>query len=1191
MRLKHWPNRIDYRYDCVIIRARFDANKNIQDMMKAKRLLIAGEEEFQYEMSWFPEPWNFAESPGGIAEGRNPPPPDMALDAWHPLEKAQYPHYFAKRMKRKKAYMEWYLKKYGVPEPPMLSITVPGSYEDHFRMRDENHDVNEQSSDIDEIEDLTFLSSSKSIMTISSTDNNLEKSASNENDQVEYDNLEEKKKEHMNETIDLLSEESHNEDIEMNDDATKKTYSSFLIDDLASTPSLCSDEEDERRQLTDDINDEIVIEILLNEIISKIELIEDNVHNRQELSTEIKLLLNSIIEQIDSTGRKINNKRLLEENSEDDILVDVSKNSKRVRFESVLIDDDDDNSLPSTETSIEEIHLDNESTLFISELFESNRSKKRYTPYNRFLYHLGLDLCLERVLNDKNDKINTHAPLPHLNTQQMEMLTIYNKALNPERLHSCKYCQFNTDSYHVMENHYRTPHSILNRNNTTSFKKYQCTYCTFKTFRLSQLKQHFENRHGRHILLELQLSQYTCSFCPYETDNQDRMKKHKTYCEQKFVNSNMLNENLALTIEQNGYVNEKKRSGQKIVYTAVEKNNSGTVRVRLDLPSSSSDSSFPFVAYNVMEKPTNKQKQSFNCNKKFQHGSRKNEKKSNNRLKNKNDVIETVILEDSSESDDNYNDSNYEQDQEANGLETEESNKKKDVGFEPSRNQKNKKTTLYKPSVQPTTIISPPSQTPRTYPMILPRIANNVLLPANVITLNTDEPIQILDGGDGAIDDLYQSCIVCRRMILKSTYSRHLRLNHNVQSVYGLPLESVMKTPEILPPNSAQLTSPKPVLVLSTPELPSSSLSPASHTPGATKPSSNIINNSNKKNPFLTSSPIMLTKPSTSVSNESSNICPWCNKAYNQFVALIGHLMRFHRLSIDSAKDVIAQSTKSGLSTEKNVVSSYNMSKEDQRKVQFDKEVKRIQTEFIDEFYWKSVAPKCFIYEFKELSCFYCNENVSNLEHHLAFSHKIQMTTLLTNDQCCLCGLRCADTNLTLLEHQLRVHEGATYSAELKKFIRFQPPPNKTIHSIAQIKSVRALPNVSSKSPITLKSPSFPTSTMLINNRTGTPQKNSSEIIDVQNNEQRQRLAQTPKPLSTSTEKKFGCRKCNTGCLFTFDEMVNHLKIQHVLEVKLLRSCLICQRTFPKGVEYNMHVLEHVKQQNLMLKIKRTETL
>ncbi|CAF0729271.1 unnamed protein product [Adineta ricciae] len=119
-RREHWPDRLAYRQRMVEYRARFDANKNVQDLMKAKRQLIAGEEEFKKAMYWHTENFNFPESPSGIAEGRYPTPDDSALDAWHPLEKAQYPTYFATREKRKKAYMEWYLKRYGIPDPPMM---------------------------------------------------------------------------------------------------------------------------------------------------------------------------------------------------------------------------------------------------------------------------------------------------------------------------------------------------------------------------------------------------------------------------------------------------------------------------------------------------------------------------------------------------------------------------------------------------------------------------------------------------------------------------------------------------------------------------------------------------------------------------------------------------------------------------------------------------------------------------------------------------------------------------------------------------------------------------------------------------------------------------------------------------------------------------------------------------------------
>lgn len=41
--------------------------------------------------------------------------PDAVVDYWHPLKKAQYPDYFAKREERKKEFVEWYNKTYGKP--------------------------------------------------------------------------------------------------------------------------------------------------------------------------------------------------------------------------------------------------------------------------------------------------------------------------------------------------------------------------------------------------------------------------------------------------------------------------------------------------------------------------------------------------------------------------------------------------------------------------------------------------------------------------------------------------------------------------------------------------------------------------------------------------------------------------------------------------------------------------------------------------------------------------------------------------------------------------------------------------------------------------------------------------------------------------------------------------------------------
>lgn len=58
-----------------------------------------------------------ANSPGGAAFEREVIPPDWVLDYWHPLEKAQYPDYFARREQRKQEYVVWWEKQYGKHDP------------------------------------------------------------------------------------------------------------------------------------------------------------------------------------------------------------------------------------------------------------------------------------------------------------------------------------------------------------------------------------------------------------------------------------------------------------------------------------------------------------------------------------------------------------------------------------------------------------------------------------------------------------------------------------------------------------------------------------------------------------------------------------------------------------------------------------------------------------------------------------------------------------------------------------------------------------------------------------------------------------------------------------------------------------------------------------------------------------------
>ncbi|XP_047369048.1 NADH dehydrogenase [ubiquinone] 1 beta subcomplex subunit 9 [Vespa velutina] len=109
--LKCWYfDRLEYRYEAIKLRQRFEKNANIKDIRLAKHLLQEGEEELFHKQHF--QPYAYPESPGGVAYKRNPLIPDSVLDSWDPIEKAMYPKYFARREQRKKEYTEWYFKQY-----------------------------------------------------------------------------------------------------------------------------------------------------------------------------------------------------------------------------------------------------------------------------------------------------------------------------------------------------------------------------------------------------------------------------------------------------------------------------------------------------------------------------------------------------------------------------------------------------------------------------------------------------------------------------------------------------------------------------------------------------------------------------------------------------------------------------------------------------------------------------------------------------------------------------------------------------------------------------------------------------------------------------------------------------------------------------------------------------------------------
>ncbi|CAH8656112.1 unnamed protein product [Schistosoma bovis] len=102
---------LKYRYHAVLMRARFEENRNIKDAVLARKMLEDGWTELKQIEA--PYPYKYPDAPGGAAYGRETVFNDSNYDLWHPLEKKQYPDFFARREKRKKEFIEAWVKRYG----------------------------------------------------------------------------------------------------------------------------------------------------------------------------------------------------------------------------------------------------------------------------------------------------------------------------------------------------------------------------------------------------------------------------------------------------------------------------------------------------------------------------------------------------------------------------------------------------------------------------------------------------------------------------------------------------------------------------------------------------------------------------------------------------------------------------------------------------------------------------------------------------------------------------------------------------------------------------------------------------------------------------------------------------------------------------------------------------------------------
>lgn len=111
----YMTDRPEFRYYARKLRHEFDLNKGVSNLVEARRLVDNGYKEWFQEMHY--DEFKFVDSPGGVAFDRNQVVPDCSLDFWHPLEKSEYPDYFARREQRKLEYIDYYNKVYGKDAP------------------------------------------------------------------------------------------------------------------------------------------------------------------------------------------------------------------------------------------------------------------------------------------------------------------------------------------------------------------------------------------------------------------------------------------------------------------------------------------------------------------------------------------------------------------------------------------------------------------------------------------------------------------------------------------------------------------------------------------------------------------------------------------------------------------------------------------------------------------------------------------------------------------------------------------------------------------------------------------------------------------------------------------------------------------------------------------------------------------
>ncbi|KAJ1369262.1 hypothetical protein KIN20_030679 [Parelaphostrongylus tenuis] len=103
-------DNLEVRYQKVIMRARFDANKDEKDTRKSQYLLADGCRQLWEKRHW--KTARFAMDPGGNAYDRDRESSDEILDwdQWTYADREQFPYYFNRREQRKKELLSHWSK-------------------------------------------------------------------------------------------------------------------------------------------------------------------------------------------------------------------------------------------------------------------------------------------------------------------------------------------------------------------------------------------------------------------------------------------------------------------------------------------------------------------------------------------------------------------------------------------------------------------------------------------------------------------------------------------------------------------------------------------------------------------------------------------------------------------------------------------------------------------------------------------------------------------------------------------------------------------------------------------------------------------------------------------------------------------------------------------------------------------------